>query len=1648
MNNILRIHIDTNILKWIILGLILPLAELVGVTAHAAPILGSSPETSPPVHVAQGAAPLVLLTVARDHSMAFPAYNDMTDLNGDGVLDTGFNPSFSYLGLFNPKYCYTYVSTAAQADQYFTPAAQANALTATTNPGGCTQTSPATYWSGNWLNYMTTSRMDAMRVALYGGYRDVDRADGSDPQTILRRAYIPQDGHAWGKEYISNAAVASGGSGYTLLNYAPFDEPGLDHSSQLFHLFGNLTTTVDSTNHSQTLHQSRTDSSHPWQNNQIFIPTVPNAANGHSLGHVTSTVDDVGKSCATLNVCSNFPPLLRVIQKSGTHVWRWASSQRPVLDYHPNPIGYVAAYPGGTKGNFIGFGNLGDDLASYPTNPPTLTDYTVRVAVCTLNFRDGCKAYTTNSGTYYKPTGVLQDYGDNNSVKFGLMTGSYDNNMSGGRIRKNITTNFDEVNADGTFRYKTDTSRPSIVQQLDNIRIRNFNNPTESQNTDFNAFVVPNYANMYFGNNFIYKNTWSYNNSMMTDGNYGDWGNPIAEMMFEGLRYFAGGPDLTTGKDLGVASKSKTPAYNLRLAGAASAIVEDTAVGLENPLWDDPYADTTQWCAKPNLMLVSGPNPSFDSDQLPGSPFAATAFGVNLNNVNNVTLNVGTSTNYVGVAEGINSTSRFIGENWAGSAASGARDRNPTLKDNVSLEQIRGLVPDETDNQGSFLSAGVAYWAKRASLRAVGGKNIPTVDTYAMVLNSPYPSIKVKFSAASGLKPITIIPFGKTLGKHNSTLAEQQADWQPTNQIVGVYPTLLNDPNNEAGNFRFTFYVNFEDHSWGGDFEMDFVVQYDIQVVSGPKVQVTVTPFAQAGSDKQNAGYYITGTTQDGAYVVVQTHNETPAVPYFLNTPTSHPPGWCNGANWNGVWACAHLVPYSYGTPAPVASVVNHTPGSVSGAAADNELKNPLWYAARWGGKDDGDAAPGPLPADGKPSHYIQVNSPANLKVAFQKMIQSILDNSATVGAVTSSSGEIQASSTIFTASYNAGTFWGELTATPYIVTPGTPSSTVTYGTSVTANSQFPASFSDRKVLFTPLSGGTPLAFTYDNLHDSGWDTLFDSADVINFITGDTSKDIFHGGSLRTRASLLGTVVDSMPVYSQDTGDVYVGSNDGMLHAFDASTMQERFAFIPNSMITTLSGSKSILNLLSSASFTGRYYVDGNIAVSSFAQADANMNSSYSYLIGFLGRGGRGFYGVAIDKSTHSPKSSWEYSNTVTPADYDLGYLLGQPVLEKLSDGTNVAIFGNGYGSDSNQAALYVVRLWDGTLLAKFQTCSGGGGTTTCGTSSNSASPNGLATPGMVRKNGFVSYAYAGDYLGNVWKFDLSGITGSSNINYQFNGTNGAGHIFNLFSTPNSQPIVAPITAAYSYDSMDNDVRNKQFFFFGTGSDLTTADINSTQGQSIYGLIDPMTPASPTYSFTPAIASTRGTSSGNLRLRTLDSAGSSFAGYKSATNTVNVRTMGSASPGDMSGMTGWVMDLSAPAGPSEKVFTAATLRSAATPALVVSSTISSTGTCVASGAGYLNAFDAYHGGSLPNSSYFDINRNGSTADEKISTTNHYITSIDFGIGAIGRAGFTGDNVIVQGSGAKPAGSASNMADVGTIKSTAVSRRTSWREVIN
>lgn len=131
------------------------------------------------------ATPLVMLLLGKDDSLYKKAYTDLVDLTGNGLPDTTYTNSVKYYGYFNSDMCYTYDST----NGYFTPAVGAsNHL--------CTG-SANKYWSGNFLNWATMTRMDVLRKVLYGGYRSTDTAS----KTILERAYFPTDAHSFAKYY-------------------------------------------------------------------------------------------------------------------------------------------------------------------------------------------------------------------------------------------------------------------------------------------------------------------------------------------------------------------------------------------------------------------------------------------------------------------------------------------------------------------------------------------------------------------------------------------------------------------------------------------------------------------------------------------------------------------------------------------------------------------------------------------------------------------------------------------------------------------------------------------------------------------------------------------------------------------------------------------------------------------------------------------------------------------------------------------------------------------------------------------------------------------------------------------------------------------------------------------------------------------------------------------------------------------------------------------------------------------------------------------------------------------------------------------------------------------------------------------------------
>ena len=1351
-----------------------------------------------PLIAQQNAKPMTMIVAGRDHRLFYEAYNDASDIDGDGTLDIRFKPNITYFGLFDPNLCYTYSGSGNSG--LFSPSSYAV-------NGKC----PGK-WSGNWLNYVTTSRIDALRKVLYGGHREVDTAT----QTILRRAYIPQDAHSWAKEYTSVTV-----DGYNIADYTPLSVPAAGKR----HLFGNLTA-------------------------------------------------NAGTNCATLDTCSNLPPLLSVVTNTPKRVWEWASKERPVLD----------GSHGGTR-----------------------NDYTVRVEVCTAAFHDGCKQYPNGN---YKPVGLLHDYGENEAMLFGLLTGSYDKNMSGGRLRKVVSSFKDEVDpTTGVF-----TANAKIVQTFNRLRIRDFNNGR----TD-NA----------------YRGGWV-GTRPMNEGEFVDWGNPLAEMLYEALRYFAG-------------KGAPTSAF-------AGSTTFDNEVGLPTATWDNPYSSTSAakapWCARSNLLTISDVNVSFDSDQLPGSAFGT--FSGDLGGLNVSTLSDTITTNEPGVA-GLH----FIGQ------SGGTYDGAPTAKSVTSLGNIRGLAPEEPTKQGSYYSAAVAYYGKTTDLNPVTGKQ--TVDAFFVALSSPLP--RIEFPTPSG--KVTLVPFAKSVGGCLVT----EPSFKPTNQIVDFYvDTLANlpgapsDGSINGGRPYAKFRINFEDVEQGADHDMDAIVEYTIQLTATGQVEVRLDSTYAAGCVIQHMGYVISGTTADGVYLVVRDWDtaESSDVDYALDVPN---------------------VPGAL----PLTSTLTFTPGG--GAAT--LLKDPLWYAAKWGGFIDRNGNNRPdltsewdADGDGVPDTYFLVQNPLKLKETLRRTFDNILERNGSAGNVTSNSTSISSDTAVYHSIFNTASWSGDLKAYPV-------TSSGVGNTPLWKASEHVPTPTSRKI-FT-RSGGSAVEFTWANLSSSD-QTALGSADVVDYLRGERSKELQNGGSFRNRPknpdNVLGDIVHSSPFYVKDTNTVYVGANDGMLHAFNATTGQELFAYIPSAMIPKLKN-------LSSPSYTHDYFVDGDIAVSS--QSDTGGKN---YLVATLGRGGKGLFGLDVTTpgsfaASHVKWECFATGGTVSAcnSDNDLGFMLGRPVIAKMNDGNWAVIVGNGYNSSSGKAVLYIFKLDDGTLLKKIDT--------------GVAGDNGLASPGVFDSNGDgkVDFIYAGDLKGNVWKFNVS----SANKN-QWDVAFKSGSKPQPFFTAkdpsgNPQPITAQVTVAVN-DAAGDPHYGKRYLFFGTGSYFRSTDPSDTQKQTWYGLID---------------EDVRVTSRAELKQRTIQSEGV-VAGR-------SVRAFSPLTANDMVGKRGWYLDFTTQVG--ERIVTSAKLYRLVKPTLIVSSIIPVVDPCVPGGRGFVNAIDPFTGAALDRS-IFDINEDNNFANDQLGTS--FIGGFDPNIGMPSEPTIVGDRLVVGGSSGEVASIKVNMGSV-------QKGRISWREVV-
>ena len=368
---------------------------------------------------------------------------------------------------------------------------------------------------------------------------------------------------------------------------------------------------------------------------------------------------------------------------------------------------------------------------------------------------------------------------------------------------------------------------------------------------------------------------------------------------------------------------------------------------------------------------------------------------------------------------------------------------------------------------------------------------------------------------------------------------------------------------------------------------------------------------------------------------------------------------------------------------------------------------------------------------------------------------------------------------------------------------------------------------------------------------------------------------------------------------------IYVGGNDGMLHGFSAVDGAEKIAYVPQGVLPTLKD-------LASVGYSHKYYVDGSPmtgdvelgGVATLADGStAYLPDWRTLLVSTLGAGGKGYFVLDVTNpvaGSTSQAPSFAETNAATLAkldrtrgtgdarscaglangsaektfcdkaadeDKDLGYITAKPVVDendpmrttqitRMNNDRWAVVLGNGYNSTNQRPVLLVQYLDGNNELLRIPVTTEAAGT-------GKAKDNGLSAPRLVDLNGDgrVDVVYAGDNLGNMWKFDLTSDAVTANTQGLVTGgwgvALGGDPLFtaqgpsSLGSAARENPqsiTVAPTVRANDRTKCtetngDGTCKTREavggmMVAFGTGRNVTTTDPNDVKVQTLYSVLD------------------------------------------------------------------------------------------------------------------------------------------------------------------------------------------------------------------
>jgi type IV pilus assembly protein PilY1 len=351
---------------------------------------------------------------------------------------------------------------------------------------------------------------------------------------------------------------------------------------------------------------------------------------------------------------------------------------------------------------------------------------------------------------------------------------------------------------------------------------------------------------------------------------------------------------------------------------------------------------------------------------------------------------------------------------------------------------------------------------------------------------------------------------------------------------------------------------------------------------------------------------------------------------------------------------------------------------------------------------------------------------------------------------------------------------------------------------------------------------------------------------------------------------------------------VYVGANDGFLHGFESGSEdsmgnvvattstgystpndgEEVLAYMPGAVLQSIhqySANPAVEPSdasvdYSNSLYTHNFYVDAPPGTGDLFYAGV----WHTWLVGGLGAGGPAIYALDITNPSNSAtnpsarifsegnaaalvKGEWS-SATIScvgnaTCGNNMGNTYGTPLIRRLHNGAWGAIFGNGYGSVTGDAGIFVMTVDPAAGGISFYYLSTGTGT---GTTASPCASNcdGIAyvTSADLDGDHITDYVYAGDLNGNVWRFDLTNCSPNSTTATCTGTPWGVtpGPLFKALSSAGvAQPITTPIVLA---SAVLAGTSPSLMLSFGTGQrtqfTVSSPVTYATGTQTLYGVWD------------------------------------------------------------------------------------------------------------------------------------------------------------------------------------------------------------------